>query len=46
MSERINMGPSIKTSAFFRAGGVENLPNLPTDGSKKIPTELGKGQKS
>jgi hypothetical protein len=27
-----------KTSAFFRGGGVKNLPNLPTDSSKKLPT--------
>ena len=28
-----------KTSAFFRGEGVKNLPNLPTDSSKKLPTE-------
>ena len=27
-----------KTSAFFRGEGVKNLPNLPTDSSKKLPT--------
>ena len=26
-----------KTSAFFRVGGDKNLPNLPTDSSKKLP---------
>ena len=25
-------------SAFSRGGGVKNLPNLPTDSSKKLPT--------
>ena len=35
-----------KTSEFFRVGGVKNLPNLPTDNSKKMPTEGGRGQKS
>ena len=28
-------------SAFFRGGGVKNLPNLPTNSSKKMPTEGG-----
>ena len=28
-----------KTSAFYREGGVKNLPNLPTDSSKKLSTE-------
>ena len=32
-------------SAFFRGGGVKNLPNWPTDSSKKLPTVRGKGQK-
>ena len=27
-------------------GGVKNWPNLPTDSSKKLPTEGGRGQKS
>ena len=27
-----------KTSAFLRRGGVKNLPNLPMDSSKKLPT--------
>ena len=27
-----------KTSALFKGGGVKNLPNLPTDSSKKLPT--------
>ena len=27
-----------KTSAFYRSGRVKNLPNLPTDSSKKLPT--------
>ena len=26
-----------KTSACFRGGGVKNLPNLPTDSTKKLP---------
>ena len=30
-----------RTSAFFRGGGVKNLPNLPTDSSKKLPTVGG-----
>ena len=30
-----------KTSPFFRGGGVKNLPNLPTDSSKKLPTVGG-----
>ena len=35
-----------KTSAFFKKGvGVNNLPNLPTDGSKKLPTVGGVGVK-
>ena len=34
------------TSAFLRGVGVENWPNLPTDISKKLPTEGGRGQKS
>jgi hypothetical protein len=29
----------LKTSAFFRGRGVKNWPNLPTDSSKKLPTE-------
>ena len=28
-----------KTSACLRGGGVKNWPNLPTDSSKKLPTE-------
>ena len=28
-----------KTSAFFREEGVKNLPNLPKDSNKKLPTE-------
>ena len=32
---------SFKTSALFRGGGVKNLPNLPTDSSKKLPTVGG-----
>jgi hypothetical protein len=35
-----------KTSAFFRGGGVKNLPNLPTDSCKKLPTDGGRSQKS
>ena len=35
-----------KTSACLRGGGVKNWPNLPTDSSKKMPTERGRGQKS
>ena len=35
-----------KMSSFFRGRGVKNLPNLPTDSSKKLPTEEGRGQKS
>ena len=34
------------TSAFFRGEGVKNWSNLPTDSSKKLPTEGGRGQKS
>ena len=34
-----------KTSAHLRGGGVKNWPNLPTDSSKKLPTEGGKGSK-
>ena len=30
-----------KTSACFRGGGVKNLPNLPTDSTKKRPTVGG-----
>ena len=30
-----------KTSALLRGGGVKNLPNLPTDSSKKLPTVGG-----
>ena len=30
-----------KTSARLRGGGVKNWPNLPTDSSKKLPTEGG-----
>ena len=30
-----------KTSGFLRGGGVKNLPNLPTDSSKKLPTVGG-----
>ena len=32
---------SFKTSACLRGGGVKNWPNLPTDSSKKLPTEGG-----
>ena len=28
-----------KTSAICRGGGVQNWSNLPTDSSKKLPTE-------
>ena len=35
-----------KTSACLRGVGVKNLPNLPTDSSKKLPTVGGRGQKS
>ena len=34
-----------KTSACFRGGGVKNLPNLPTDSTKKLPTVGGVGVK-
>ena len=34
-----------KTSAICRGGGVKNWSNLPTDSSKKLPTEGGRGQK-
>ena len=30
-----------KTSALFRGGGVKNLPNLPMDSSKNLPTVGG-----
>ena len=30
-----------KTSACLRGGGVKNLPNLPTDSTKKLPTVGG-----
>ena len=30
-----------KTSAWFRGGGVKDLPNLPTDSTKKLPTVGG-----
>ena len=30
-----------KTSALLRGGGVKNLPYLPTDSSKKLPTVGG-----
>ena len=30
-----------KTSTLLRGGGVKNLPNLPTDSSKKLPTVGG-----
>ena len=38
-------GPAFMTSAFFRGGGVKNLPNMPMDSRKKLPTEGGRGQK-
>ena len=31
----------LKTSACLRGGGVKNLPNLPTDSTKKLPTVGG-----
>ena len=31
---------------FLGGWGVKNLPNLPTDSSKKMPTKGGRGQKS
>ena len=34
-----------KTSAICRRGGVKNWSNLPTDSSKKLPSEVGRGQK-
>ena len=34
-----------KTSACSRGGGVKNLPNLPTDSTKKLPTVGGWGSK-
>ena len=34
-----------KTSACLRGGGVKNLPNLPTDSTKKLPTVGGWGSK-
>ena len=34
-----------KTSACFRGGGVKNLPNLPMDSTKKLPTVGGLGSK-
>ena len=37
---------SFKTSARLRGGGVKNWPNLPTDSSKKLPTEGGVGVKN
>ena len=30
-----------KTSAFFKGGGVKNLPNLPMDSTKKMPSVGG-----
>ena len=36
---------SFRTSPFLRGGGVKNWPNLPTDSSKKLPTQGGRGQK-
>ena len=30
----------------FKGGGVKNLPNLPTDSSKKLLTVGGRGRKS
>ena len=33
------------TSACLREGGVKNLPNLPTDSTKKLPTVGGEGSK-
>ena len=30
-----------KMSACLRGGGVKNLPNLPTDSTKKLPTVGG-----
>ena len=35
-----------KTSAFFRVVGVKNLPNLPTDSSKKTADSKGVGIKN
>ena len=34
-----------KTSACLRGGGVKNLPNLPTDSTRKLPMVGGRGQK-
>ena len=34
-----------KTSACSRGGGVKNLPNLPMDSTKKLPTVGGYGSK-
>ena len=44
-NKRIRDHP-LKTSACLRGGGVKNLPNLPMESSKKLPTEGGRGQKS
>ena len=35
-----------KTSVFFRGRGVKNLPNLPTDSSKKTANGRGIGVKN
>ena len=32
------MDHPFKTSAIFKGGGVKNLPNLPMDSTKKLPT--------
>ena len=37
LSNQLHRDHPFKTSALLRGGGVNNLPNLPTDSSKKLP---------
>ena len=40
-SKSVERDHPFKTLACSRGGGVKNLPNLPTDGTKKLPTGGG-----
>ena len=42
----LTLETSIYDVGILRGGGVKALPNLPTDSSKKLPTEGDRGQKS
>ena len=41
ITENLLRDHPFKTSAYSRGGGVKNLPNLPTDSTKKLPTVGG-----